>query len=275
TPKVFITDKLKGYLLTIILGGGILSLFIWFYNLAGTNFWIYAWIMFAAVMLFMFMFYTSLILPLFNKLTPLEDGGLRTKIEEYAKKVDFPLVNILVMDGSKRSAKANAFFSGLGSKKKIVLYDTLIKDHSDEELVAVLAHEVGHYKKKHTHQSIVLSLLQTGLTLFILSWFIDSSLLSEVLGGKEYAFHLNLLAFGLLYSPLSMIIGVLMNILSRKNEYQADRYAKETYDGSFLASALKKLSVNNLSNLNPHSWNVFLHYSHPPLLKRLEAIEGD
>ena len=223
--------------------------------------------------MFLVQFYSNIIVPLFNKQTPLEQGDLRTAIEKFSKKAGFKLANIYVIDGSKRSKKANAYFSGLGSKKRIVLYDTLIKDHTVEELVAILAHEIGHYKKKHTLTGIIISLAQTGLMLYILSWFIDNPVLSEALGAKQGSFHMGILAFGLLYSPLSLILGIIMNIISRKNEYQADRYAGENYNAKALQIALKKLSVNNLSNLKPHPAYVFFHYSHPPLLQRLNALD--
>jgi STE24 endopeptidase len=218
------------------------------------------------------MFYTSLILPLFNKLAPLQEGELKTAIQQFAQKVNFPLDNIFVMDGSKRSKKANAFFSGIGKKKKIVLYDTLIENHTTDELVAVLAHEVGHFKKKHIVWSYVLSVLQIFFMLFVLSLMIYNTDLSLALGGKEQAIHLNLLAFGILFSPISGITGLLMSLLSRKNEFEADAYAKETFSGTALATALKKLSVDSLSNLFPHPAYVFFHYSHPPLLQRLKAL---
>ena len=219
-------------------------------------------------------FYTSLILPLFNKLTPLGDGSLRSAIENYSQGVNFPLDNIFVIDGSKRSKKSNAFFSGLGKQKKIVLYDTLIEDHSEEELVAVLAHEVGHYKKKHIIQSLIISTLQTGLILFILSRFVSNDALSQALGGSQSAIHLNLVAFGILFSPISTIIGILMNIFSRKNEFEADAFAANTYGAQPLKEALIRLHQENLSNLTPHPWHVFMNYSHPPLLKRLNALES-
>jgi len=273
TPKTFVLDKLKGYLLSGIIGGVILYVLLKLINVFGPDFWIYFWVVISAFILFMNMFYTTLILPLFNKLTPLEDGELKQEIEEYSKRVKFPLDNIFIIDGSKRSAKSNAFFSGIGKKKKIVLYDTLIENHSKEELVAVLAHEVGHFKKKHIITGYILSILQTGLTLFILSLFIFNPAMSEALGGSQLAIHLNLLAFGILYSPISQFIGIFMNILSRKNEYEADAFARETYEGSYLQLALKKLSVDNLSNLFPHPAYVFINYSHPPLLKRLAAMK--
>ena len=272
TVKTFIADKLKGYLLSAIIGGGLLSLLIYLVRLLGADFWIWFAIIASAFILFMNMFYTSLILPLFNKLTPLQDGELKTAIETFARKVDFPLDNIFVIDGSKRSKKANAFFSGIGKKKKIVLYDTLIDNHTTEELVAVLAHEVGHFKKKHIIWSYVLSIVQVVFTLWVLSLMIFNENLSLALGGSQLAIHLNLLAFTILFAPISGITGLFMSMYSRRNEFEADRYARETFSGQALANALKKLSVDSLSDLFPHPWYVFFHYSHPPLLKRLEAI---
>lgn len=273
TPKIFITDKLKGWLITAIIGGGLLALIIWFYQQTGRYFWIYAWALVSLFTIFMAMFYTSLLLPLFNKLKPLEEGELKTQITNFCKKVDFQLDNVFVMDGSKRSSKANAFFSGLGKKKKIVLFDTLIDKLSPEEIVAVLAHEIGHYKKKHTLISVISSVLQTGITFYILSLFIGNPVLSKALGAEEASFHLGLVTFGFLYSPISTLIGLFMNSISRKNEYAADQFAAENFNGKYLQNALKNLSVNNLSNLTPHPAYVFVHYSHPPLLKRLQFID--
>jgi STE24 endopeptidase len=273
TVKTFIADKLKGYLLGALIGGALLSILIYLVNSIGPNFWIWFGLLAAAFTLFVNMFYTSLILPLFNKLTPLTEGELKTTIEGFAKKVNFPLDNVFVMDGSKRSAKANAFFSGIGKKKKIVLYDTLINNHSTEELVAVLAHEVGHFKKKHIIWSYLISIIQIFFVLFILSKMVFNDNLSIALGGSQQAIHLNLIAFGILFSPISGITGLLMSMLSRKNEFEADAYAKETFDGKSLANALKKLSVDSLSNLYPHPAYVFFHYSHPPLLQRLAALK--
>jgi len=272
TPKTFIADKLKGYLLGAIVGGGLLALLIYLVNTLGPGFWLWFGLIAAAFVLFVNMFYTSLILPLFNKLTPLADGDLKTAIEGFSKKVNFPLDNIFVMDGSKRSAKANAFFSGIGKKKKIVLYDTLINNHTTDELVAVLAHEVGHFKKKHIIWSYLISIIQVFFILFVLSKMIFNPTLSSALGGTQQAIHLNLVAFGILFSPISGITGLLMSMLSRKNEFEADAYARQTFDGVALSNALKKLSVDSLSNLYPHPWYVFFHYSHPPLLSRLNAL---
>ncbi|MGI8892092.1 MAG: M48 family metallopeptidase [Bacteroidia bacterium] len=273
TWATFLVDKIKGYFLMALIGGSILALFVLFYYWAGVNFWIYLWIAMSIITIIFSMFYASILLPLFNKLTPLPEGELRTAIENYSHKVDFKLDNIFVMDGSKRSTKSNAFFTGLGKRKTIVLFDTLIEKHSIDELVAVLAHEIGHYKKKHTLSNVIISVLQSGLMLFLLAWAIDNPALSEALGGSGANIRLGLLAFGILYTPVSVIIGILMNMLSRKYEFEADQYATETYNGNALQLALKKLSVDNLSNLNPHPAYVFVHYSHPPLLQRLKAID--
>ncbi len=272
TPRIFIFDKFKTWLIGVVIGGGLLSLIVWIYSSAGQWFWLIAWGAIAGFMVFMSMFYSNLIVPLFNKQTPLEEGELRIAIEAFARKVRFKLKDIYVIDGSKRSSKANAYFTGLCPKKRIVLYDTLIKEHTIEELLAVLAHEIGHYKKKHTTSGIILSLLQTGLMLFILSLFIGNPVLSQALGAEKGNFYMGLVAFGLLYSPLSMLLGLGMNYISRKNEYAADRFSGENYDPGALAKALKKLSVNHLSNLRPHPAYVFFYYSHPPLLKRLAAL---
>ena len=274
TLRTFILDKVKGYLLGGIIGGLLLSAMIYLVQKIGPDFWIwFGWIASIFVVL-MNLFYTSLILPLFNKLTPLPEGELKTAIESFAKKINFPLDNIFVIDGSKRSSKANAFFSGIGKKKKIVLYDTLIANHTTDELVAVLAHEVGHFKKKHIVLSMGIGVVQIFFILFVLSLMITNENLSLALGGSQQAIHLNLLAFGILFSPISGITGLLMSILSRKNEFEADAYAREHFDGNALANALKKLSVDSLSNLYPHPAYVFFHYSHPPLLQRLDALKN-
>ncbi len=273
TPKTYVMDKLKGWMLAIVLGGGLLAVFVWFYHTAGSLFWLYAWILFTAFTVFMMMFYSTLIVPLFNKQTPLEEGELRTAIESFARKAGFRLDNIFVIDGSKRSAKANAYFSGLGPKKRIVLFDTLIKKHTTEELVAILAHEIGHYKKKHTIRGMLVSIVQTGVMLYLLGLFINRPELSGALGASEPSFHIGILAFGLLYSPISLMLGIFSSNLSRKHEYEADAFAAEKYSPEPLKEALKKLSVNHLSNLRPHPAYVYVHYSHPPLLKRLEHLD--
>ncbi|NOQ26191.1 MAG: M48 family metalloprotease [Bacteroidales bacterium] len=272
TVKTFILDKIKEWFIAVIIGGGLLALIIWFYDAVGEYFWVYAWIAISFFMLFMTMFYTSVIVPLFNKLKPIEDGELKDEITTFCNKVGFILDNVFIIDGSKRSTKANAYFSGLGKRKKIVLFDTLIEQLSKEEIIAVLAHEIGHYKKKHTIIAVFSSIIQTGLTLFILSLFVGNPELSKALGSEIPSFHLGLITFGFLYSPISTIIDLFMNVISRKNEYAADQFAAENYKGIHLQNALKTLSVSDLSNLTPHPLNVFFNYSHPTLLQRLKFI---
>ena len=271
TPKLFISDKIKSYLLTIIIGGGLLSLFVYLYTLIPNYFWLVAWGIMGAFSLFSLMFYTSLLLPLFNKLTPLENEEIRQAIEEYSISVNFPLKNIYIMDGSKRSSKANAFFSGIGFKKSIVLFDTLVKDFSKEELVAVLAHEVGHYKRKHVQKLFSISFLQMGALLFIFNWAMKTPALCAALSAPP-SFHISLLAFGLLLSPLSTIGSIAGNYLSRKYEFEADNYSVTTYPGTAFTNSLRKLAKDNLTNLTPHPAYVFVHYSHPPIDQRLQHI---
>lgn len=274
TKKLFFLDKIKGWVLSIVFGGGVLSLFILFYEWMGAHFWIYTWILIGAIILFMNLFYSRLIVPLFNKQTPLNEGSLKSAIENYSKKVGFELKNIFVIDGSKRSTKANAYFSGFGKEKRITLFDTLINDLSEEEIVAVLAHEVGHYKLKHIVFNLLVSLGLTGFTLFILSLFINSPEISLAIGVSTPSFHAGLVGFVLLYSPISEVTGLAMNYLSRKFEFQADDYAKKTFDAAPLVTSLKKLSKNNLSNLTPHPAYVFVHYSHPPLVERIRNLKA-
>ena len=273
TMSTFIKDKIKSLIISLLIGGFILYISIQLYSFFEANFWLWLWVFLSAIIIFTNMFYTTLIVPIFNKLSPLEEGSLKNKIEKYSKKIGYSLDKIFVIDGSKRSSKANAFFSGLGPKKTIALFDTLIDKHEEDELVAVLAHEVGHYKKNHIKQGLLLSILQVGIICYILQLCLNEPNLSLALGGLESSFHLSLIAFSFLFSPLSIIIGIGMNIFSRKNEYEADKYAKETYNGESLKNALKKLSSDSLTNLYPHPLYVFVHYSHPPLLKRLEALD--
>ncbi len=273
TPKTFALDQVKGLLLGTIFGGGLLALIIFIYQQTQDMFWIYAWVVIAFFSIFMTLFYSNLIVPLFNKQTPLEEGELRDAIQKFADKADFKLDNIYVINGSKRSSKANAYFTGFGSKKRIVLYDTLIEDMETDEIVAVLAHEIGHYKKKHVVQGLIISLLQTGIVLFIFSLLIDNPHLSRALGVENPNFHIGLIAFGILYSPVSFVLGIFMNKLSRKNEYQADGFAARKFKPQPLAAALKKLSQKNLSNLTPHPRYVYFNYSHPPLLQRLNHLK--
>jgi len=272
TPKTFILDFIKGIVLGAIIGGLLLGVLAYLFQEGGEYFWVYIWAVMTAFSLFFATFYTSLIVPIFNKLKPLEDGELRSSIEEYANKVGFSLKNIFVIDGSKRSSKSNAYFSGLGSKKAIVLFDTLIEDNSKEELTAILAHEVGHYKKKHILMSMFLSIAQMGIMFFIFGWLSQNDNLALALGVEKINFHIALVAFGMLYAPISLLTGILMNMYSRKNEFEADAFAKETYGSEFLISSLKKLSKKHLSNLTPNKFYTFIHYSHPPLIERLKAL---
>jgi STE24 endopeptidase len=273
TIGTFITDHLKSWIIALLVGIPVLGLITWFYYKTGKSFWLYTWGLITVFSVFINLFYSELIVPLFNKQMPLPDGSLRNQIEDFSQKTGFRLRNIYIIDGSKRSTKANAYFSGFGPKKRIVLYDTLQKELSEEEIVAVLAHEIGHYKKKHVLLNLFSSVFITGLMLFLLSAVVNSPSLSRALGSQNASFHLGLIVFGILYSPLSLLIGLLTNFISRKNEYAADRFVRENYNPGILAVALKRLSVKNLSNMMPHPAYVFFHYSHPPLLQRLEKLE--
>lgn len=273
TKGVFWGDQAKNLLLSAVMGGVLLGLITAVYVACPTYFWLLAWLLISAFSLFMTMFYSEWIVPMFNKQTPLEEGELRDAIEQFAQKAGFELTNIYVIDGSKRSTKANAYFSGLGAKKRIVLYDTLIKELTTQEIVAVLAHEIGHYKHKHTRSMIVVSLLSNLLMFALLGFFVASPQLSAAMGGEQPSFHLGVMAFGILYSPVSTMLGLIINALSRKNEYQADAYAASYGLGEDLIGALKKLSATSLSNLQPHPAFVFVHYSHPTLLQRILAIK--
>ena len=271
--STFIFDKIKGYLISIVIGVLLITPLLVFIMLYPSDFWIYFWVVISLFLIFINMFYTSLIVPLFNKLEVLEDGDLKEKLNSYANKVGFALSNIFVIDGSKRSTKANAYFSGFGKNKKVVLYDTLIKNHTNDELVAVLAHEIGHYKLRHIISNMIFSILSTGLMLYIMSKFLYNSEISYALGGNISFRHFEIFAFLILYTPVDRFISIVMNIKSRNNEYEADNFAVQTYKKLPMISALKKLSRDNLSNLTPHPLYEFLNYSHPSLSKRLDAIE--
>ena len=272
TKTTFFIDFIKSSFLSILIGGLLLFLALSLYNKFNQGFWLWLWIGLSLLMILINMFYADLIVPIFNKLKPLESGELREKIEKYSKEVGYMLKNIYVIDGSKRSTKANAFFSGLGPRKTIALYDTLIQKHSDNELVAVLAHEVGHYKKKHIFLGLILTIIQIGIMTFFFELCLSVPEISRALGGANNNFHLGLIGFSIIFSPISILSGILMKFVSRKNEFEADAYAKETFNGEDLALALKKLSADSLSNIYPHPLYVFFHYSHPPLIKRLRAL---
>ena len=275
TRALFWVDKLKSLALGIFLGGLVLGVILLFYKSIGLDFWWYAWILITCISFLLNMFYAKLFVPLFNVQTPLASGRLRNEIEHYAAKMNFSLQHMYVIDGSKRSQKSNAYFSGFGKEKRITLYDTLLKDLDAEEVVAVLAHEVGHYKKNHIIISFLISTLSVGFTLWLLSLWVSEPLLAQALGVKEPSFHIGLVAFSFIYTPLSMVLGLISNSISRKFEYQADDFAKQTYSGFHLSSALKKLSKKSLSNLTPHPAYVYFHFSHPPLLKRLQNLENN
>jgi STE24 endopeptidase len=274
TVATFVTDLIKGLVLTLVIGGALLTAVLWIYQELRSTFWLWAWLLFAGFSLFFFMFGTKLILPLFNKLTPVPDGELRSEVERYCASQGYSLGKLFVMDGSKRSTKANAFFTGLGKSKTIVLFDTLLEKLSTREVVAVLAHEIGHYKRKHTLSMFLLSNLQTFILFALLGWLLGVEELSTALGATESSFHLSALAFFLLFSPVSMLLGLLNNGLSRRNEYQADDFARETYDGggASLREALKKISTDALANLSPHPLYVAVNYTHPPIRERLRNL---
>jgi len=276
TPQVFVADLFKGLLLAAVLGSPLLALIIWFFDRSGSLAWLWAWSGVTIFSLLLQYVAPSVIMPMFNKFTPLEDGPLRQAILRYADDVRFPISGIYVIDGSKRSAKANAFFTGFGRHKRIALFDTLIANHTEEELVAVLAHEIGHFKKRHILVSMVLSMLNLGVVFFLLSLFMNNSRLSDAFYMQQVSVYSSLLFFMLLYSPVEFILAVLLQMLSRRHEFQADRFAVATYPGGrALSDALKKLSKSNLSNLTPHPFYVFLNYSHPPVLQRILRIEAE
>jgi STE24 endopeptidase len=272
TRRTFVADFLKGIALSAVIGGAVLSGIIVIWNFTGQWFWLLAWAAVSIFSLIMTFFYSEWIVPLFNRQTPLAEGELRTAISRFADRAGFQLDNIYVIDGSKRSTKANAYFTGFGRKKRIVLYDTLSNDLTADEIVAVLAHEIGHYKKRHVVLSMIISLFTTGVMFYILSNFLGSRPLAEALGGREASFHLGLIGFSLLFAPLTELIDLATNCLSRRNEYQADAYAASFGLAEALRSALIKISVKSLSNLNPHPTVVFWRYSHPTLLQRIDRI---
>jgi STE24 endopeptidase len=273
TPKIFILDILKSWLLIAVIGGIVLSVVLWFFEKAGPLAWLYCWFAVTLFQIFLMFIAPVVIMPIFNKFIPLEEGELKQAIEDYARSQEFKLKGIFTMDGSKRSTKTNAFFTGFGRFRRIVLFDTLVEKHTVKELVSILAHEMGHYKKKHILKSICISILSTGLMFGILSLFLKNRGLFAAFKMQEISIYASLLFFGFLYSPIQMVLSIFGNMLSRRHEYDADEYAVKTYNASAsMIAALKKLSVENLSNLTPHPLKVFLSYSHPPVLERIRAI---
>ncbi|MFC1650212.1 M48 family metallopeptidase [Candidatus Latescibacterota bacterium] len=275
TWTTFITDIFKGLALTIMLGGPLLAGMFAFFQYTGEYAWVYCWLAATVYTLIIQFIAPAWILPIFNKFTPLEDGDLKTRIMEYARSVRFSLADVFVIDGSRRSSKSNAYFTGFGKNKRIALFDTLVEKHTIPELVAVLAHEIGHYKKKHIRQGIVISILHTGVMFFLLSVFLSHEGLFEAFYMENISIYAGFIFFGMLYTPIELVLSIFMNMLSRHNEYQADSFASDTFgEPEAMVNALKKLSVHNLSNLRPHSFYVFLNYSHPPVLRRIEAIRN-
>lgn len=271
--KTFILDKIKTLLMSVVLGGLIVTVLLWFYFQTGSYFWLYAWAFVSVFSIFMMMFYSNLIVPLFNKQKPIEEGALKDAIVEFCSKVNFKIKNVYIIDSSKRSTKTNAYFTGFGTKKRIVLYDNMIEKFSNEEIVAVLAHEIGHNKHKHTLIGLIISIFSTGITFFLLGLLTNHPVLSMALGNDVSSFHMSLITFGLLYSPIDFVLSPFSSILSRKFEYQADAFVVKHHYGQFLISALIKMTEDNLSNLNPHPLYVWFHYSHPPLIQRIDAID--
>ncbi len=275
TPLTFFLDHVKELSLAVLLGGSLLAGVLALFEYAGSYAWLYCWAGVSIFSLAMAYIAPTWIMPMFNKFTPMESGELKEAILKYARSVNFPIKNVLVMDGSRRSSKSNAFFTGFGRNKRIALFDTLIEKHNIPELVAVLAHEIGHYKKKHVLQGVIISILHTGVLFFLLSLFLGSLGLYQAFFMTEQPIYAGLLFFGLLYTPIELVLSLVLHMISRKNEYEADRFAAETIDEpSRLVDALKKLSTANLSNLIPHPFYVFLNYSHPPLLQRVQAIQN-
>jgi len=273
TPMTFIMDRIKGIMLGALIGGPLMYLVLWFFMNAGPFAWAYVWgavVSFSVIMQYVAPIW---IMPLFNKFTPLEDGELKSSILDYAKSVDFPLNDVSIMDGSKRSSKSNAFFTGFGKNKRIALFDTLVEKQTPGELLAVLAHEIGHYKKKHILKGMIISFIHTGILFFLFSLVIQNKGLFAAFAMQDLSIYAGMIFFTMLFAPIEMILGPLMNLLSRKHEFEADHFAgKTTGKASDLIEALKKLSVDNLSNLTPHPLYVFLNYSHPPVLERMKAL---
>jgi STE24 endopeptidase len=275
TKKLFVMDSIKQMLLSIVLGLPVIYLIAWIYQSLESQFWLVGWLAVSAISLFMFIFGTRIFLPMFNKLKPLREGELRSEVEAYCQSQGFPLSKLWEMDASKRSTKLNAFFSGMGKVKIIGLYDTLIEKLTTKETVAVLAHEVGHYKRKHVYTMFAFSNVQTLVIFVLLGSLLGNPNLSKALGSDAPSFHLSMITFFLLFTPVSTVLGLINNSFSRYNEYQADQYSIDTYPGArdHMYSAFKKLSVESLSNLNPHPWYVAVHYTHPPILDRLANLK--
>ena len=275
TPRTFVTDRIKGLVLAILLGAPLLAALLYFLGETGAHAWLYCWLFTSGFSIVLSLVFPTWIMPLFNKFEPLEDGELKSTIFDYSRSVGFPLDKVFVIDGSKRSGKSNAFFSGFGKHKRLALFDTLIEKHPTKELVAVVAHEVGHYKKKHILKSMVIGIAHTGLLFYLLSIFITHPGLFEAFYMQETSVYAGLVFFGMLYTPIELLLSIALSAFSRKNEFEADRFAATTIgDPESMVGALKRLSADNLVNLTPHPFHVFLNASHPPMLERIRMIRG-
>ncbi len=276
TINTFLIDKIKGYFLTILIGAPVLYLILYFFGKFEVNGWVYVWSFLVFFSIIMQPIFNAFIAPMFNKFTPLEEGELLDKIKAYLKKVNFPVKKLEVVDGSKRSSHSNAYFSGIGKNKRIALFDTLVDQMDDDEIVSIVAHEVGHYKLKHIYYGIILSAIQSGIMFYVMSLFLREEKLFDVFYMEDPSIYAGLVFFSMLYAPISLILGIFFTYISRRNEFAADQYSIETAKmPNSMISSLKKLSKENLSNLTPHWLNVFLNYTHPPVLERIRALKGE
>ncbi len=273
--KTFIADQLKGIILAVLIGGPLLAVILLFLEKTGQLAWLYCWFISTAVVLVIQFIAPTWIMPWFNKFTPLAEGPLKKAIMNYARSVNFPLENVFVIDGSRRSSKANAFFTGFGKHRRIALFDTLIEQHDTNELVAILAHEIGHYRKRHILKNLLVAIIHMGFMFYLLNLFIGKQPLFAAFYLDQPSIYAGLVLFGLLYSPVEFLLAIILQYISRKYEYEADAFASQTTgDPESLIKALKKLTANNLSNLTPHPFYVLLHYSHPPLGQRIMALRN-
>ena len=273
TLGLFIIDKIKGYAIFIVLGSVVITPLLYFFHVYSEIGWLIAWIILTVFMIGIQPLFVHVIAPMFNKFIPLEEGELREEIEKYTGKVGFPLARIDIMDGSKRSAHSNAYFTGFGKSRRIAIFDTLVEKHSTKEIVSVVAHEVGHYKLKHVLQGTILGIIETGIMLFAFNLIMNDISLFHVFGANQLSVHAGIVFFSMLYAPVSMLTSIITTAISRKNEFEADKYSLDTTnDGQALISMLIGLSANNLSHLTPHPMKVFLSYSHPPVTERIKAV---
>lgn len=272
-PGLYFIDKIKGYGIFIVLGSTVITPLLYFFHVYSEIGWLIAWSVLTVFMIAIQPLFVHVIAPMFNKFTPLEEGDLRKEIEKYTSKVDFSLSRIDIMDGSKRSAHSNAYFTGFGKSRRIAIFDTLVEKHSTKEIVSVVAHEVGHYKLKHILQGTIIGIIETGIMLFAFNLIMNDISLFNVFGVNQLSVHAGIVFFSMLYAPVSMLTSIVTTAISRKNEFEADKFSLDTTsDGQALISMLIGLSANNLSHLTPHPMKVFLSYSHPPVIDRIKAV---